>query len=529
MLKRKQKGVSPLLNQYFCGIIILLIVTNQFYMMLNFNMLEAKVLDPDDNAIADVSPSIPTAEMEGLRIEISNLVDRLKKQSPDQLVQQLPMKQLRFDERCVLKNTLLHEGVDIYAGSFDSLEDCYEKCTEYPDCEWVAYSLVYNCPNCCYLKKGDVELNTKLNWMAVPRDCIYPEVFAFVKDLSPKRGDSNDSASELLKLNVENEDVSIDELNMPEIYNDGDSSKIEQFKLLFGKHDRISNVIFSLAAGYSHWKFENFVGSARKAGFKGDIVLGVSSETMNPKIEGFLKKLHVVAYNVPDNVHFASWRYYAYFYWSMQYDASVMIWMLDFRDTLFQGHPFPDEYFKDTSVELYLMQEAKLLTLNECEHNRLWVENCCGGKSALRMIGNNWILNSGATLALPHGVQIYSLSMLNMFQQIKEKFPEGYSKNKLNGIDQGLHNWLFRTEQINVEFEIFHQGASPCNVVGYYTLFPDGVASVLNEDGLVVNSDGSVSPIIHQYDRFKELHNVKEMFRLKVDEVDMFLSSQKER
>ena len=115
--------------------------------------------------------------------------------------------------------------------------------------------------------------------------------------------------------------------------------------------------------------------------------------------------------------------------------------------------------------------------------------------------------------------------MLTFFKQIKEKFPEGF-EFEMTGIDQGLHNWLFRTNQINANVKVLQQGHGPCNVIGYFTISRTGIASLLNEDGLITNADGSVSSIIHQFDRFSgEARILRDKLKITFEEVDKYLTS----
>jgi hypothetical protein len=102
------------------------------------------------------------------------------------------------------------------------------------------------------------------------------------------------------------------------------------------------------------------VGSLRKYGYAGDIVLAVSPPgKMKPGVEEYVKETGVVAYGFevdcqgPDNCKlkdeflgypeprpfrtFANIRYALYEYWLSHYNLQSYILILDFRDTFFQG------------------------------------------------------------------------------------------------------------------------------------------------------------------------------------------------
>jgi hypothetical protein len=129
---------------------------------------------------------------------------------------------------------------------------------------------------------------------------------------------------------------------------------------LYGvKHDG-GDAIFALACNYPKEYYQRFVGSLRKFGYNGDIVLAVSPpEKMKPGVGAYMKETKVVAYGFEvdcegtDNCKlkdeflgypdprpyrtFANIRYALYEYWMRQYSANSYILILDFRDTFFQG------------------------------------------------------------------------------------------------------------------------------------------------------------------------------------------------
>lgn len=129
---------------------------------------------------------------------------------------------------------------------------------------------------------------------------------------------------------------------------------------LYGfKHDG-GDAIFALACNYPKVYYQRFVGSLRKFGYNGDIVLAVSPpEKMKDGVADYIKETRIVAYGFevdcagPDNCRlkdeflgyadprphrtFANIRYALYEYWLRQYSAQSYILILDFRDTFFQG------------------------------------------------------------------------------------------------------------------------------------------------------------------------------------------------
>lgn len=121
------------------------------------------------------------------------------------------------------------------------------------------------------------------------------------------------------------------------------------------------DAIFALACNYPKNSYQRFVGSLRKYGYNGDIVLAVSPpEKMKTGVEEYVKETGVVAYGFEvdcagaDNCKlkdeflgypdprpfrtFANIRYALYEYWLRHYTAQSYVLILDFRDTFFQGN-----------------------------------------------------------------------------------------------------------------------------------------------------------------------------------------------
>ena len=113
-------------------------------------------------------------------------------------------------------------------------------------------------------------------------------------------------------------------------------------KPLFGVKHQGGDAIFALACNYPKEYYARFVGSLRKFGYNGDIVLAVSPlEKMKPGVAEYVKKMNVVAYGFEvdcagtDNCKlkddflgypdprphrtFANIRYALYEYWLRQY------------------------------------------------------------------------------------------------------------------------------------------------------------------------------------------------------------------
>ena len=85
------------------------------------------------------------------------------------------------------------------------------------------------------------------------------------------------------------------------------------------------------------------------------------------------------------------------------------------------------------------------------------------------------------------------------------------TKCKLKGCDQGFHNYLYYTNGLTglkgirevIEFE---QGKGIINNLGMLRTKPLREWGLLNDSNLVLNWDGQVSAVAHQFDRDDELN-----------------------
>ena len=124
------------------------------------------------------------------------------------------------------------------------------------------------------------------------------------------------------------------------------------------KHRPNQHAVFGLALNYGDRHFHWFVGSLRKVGFKGDIVLALSP-TIGKDLRHFLQTQRTIAYplyvkcksklqcviekwfsEIDGTLPMAIIRHYLYLSWLQHYSETSLISVLDFRDTVFQSDPF---------------------------------------------------------------------------------------------------------------------------------------------------------------------------------------------
>lgn len=152
----------------------------------------------------------------------------------------------------------------------------------------------------------------------------------------------------------------------------------------------------------------------------------------------------------------------------------------DVRDVIFQDDPF--RRFKASKVQCY--EEDRDLS-EDTRFNLPWIRALFGDREA-DSFKNARIICSG-TIMGPVDEMITYISQMEKL--LTRAFDIG-----VGGSDQGLHNYLLRTQRHNADIVTNGSGE-------VLTVFEDNIHRYPVNDGLFRNSSGQVIPVIHQYDR----------------------------
>lgn len=167
-----------------------------------------------------------------------------------------------------------------------------------------------------------------------------------------------------------------------------------------------------------------FAGTARKAGFTGDIVVAVLPNS-NTDFLNKLKQYNVSIFLVPIECSGRSdvrckfhneadfpitlARHYAYQTWASKYSKDAYIMVADFRDVLFQSNPFKNKFedWGPSNYDLVLFQEAHPnRVINRCPHTGGLTLGCYG-KDVYRKVGPNTISSSGVIFGTRDAIIVY--------------------------------------------------------------------------------------------------------------------------
>eukprot|EP00566_Odontella_aurita_P010917 CAMPEP_0113538764 /NCGR_PEP_ID=MMETSP0015_2-20120614/7547_1 /TAXON_ID=2838 /ORGANISM="Odontella" /LENGTH=407 /DNA_ID=CAMNT_0000438375 /DNA_START=225 /DNA_END=1448 /DNA_ORIENTATION=+ /assembly_acc=CAM_ASM_000160 len=308
-------------------------------------------------------------------------------------------------------------------------------------------------------------------------------------------------------------------------------------KPTFGVHRPDQDAVFVFAEGYDLTVFALFVTSLREnAGFDGDIVMSVSSRAkLKSGVETFLKQQNVVTYclgvhdkgNVIDNMYgdsdskalpdprpsrpVATARFELYWVWSLHYRPLSRIMLVDARDVYFQRSPFdalprtPEgsggviHFFEESTKET---SAAK--NIESSPYNKGWIGTAYGAE-ALKKISKRPVICSGGSIGDQVAMETYLRGMVKQWDD---------TRCKMKGCDQGYHNYLYYSgllENAGGIGDIFvhKHGEGVFNNLGALRNSPFRTQGLLqNGTDLVLNWDGSVAPVAHQFDRDKELGEI---------------------
>lgn len=217
-------------------------------------------------------------------------------------------------------------------------------------------------------------------------------------------------------------------------------------------------------------------------------------------------------------------------YWLMCLTMSPHSWILlvDARDTYFQRNPFesvprrrqPKEDATTTTRSsglLYFFGEnVEATRLGKSTSNRKWLQ-AAYGEHVADLLADKPTVCSGATLGEQVALETYIRAMVA---------ESDYTGTVLAGADQGFHNYLHYSHKFkNVatidSIVVFDQGQGIVNNMGALRTKPlqewgngkivltavDPTETNLRKKTqyTVLNWDGTVSPVVHQFDRHKEL------------------------
>lgn len=327
----------------------------------------------------------------------------------------------------------------------------------------------------------------------------------------------------------------------------------------FGQHRSDQDAVLAYAEGYPLAVYMFFLETLAATGFAGDVVLAIADESIiEPDVIDYLKlfaegdtsKPNVVVYQQqlecanPDgskgrnvlrqgtdvfqmcqlpNVYglpdatgqllpqpdpregrvVATIRYEWYWIWAQHYHAQAWLMLLDARDSLFQINPFSN-LPRDTNGLLYFFGENTESTrLGQSKKNRLWLDRGYGSPT-LQAVADKPTICSGSTLGQQAALTEYLSALVG---------EDDTTPVKMTGSDQGFHNYLYYSGKLsNVlaisRIVVWEQGRGIINNLGAMRIKSLKEWNIHDPTThILYNWNGEPSPVAHQWDRDKDMHD----------------------
>jgi hypothetical protein len=180
-------------------------------------------------------------------------------------------------------------------------------------------------------------------------------------------------------------------------------------------------------------------------------------------------------------------RYFLYYdYLRARPNAYRRVMITDLKDVVFQRNPFEAEL--DSPLNCFL--ESRRYLIGTCGINRRLVETAYGSEELARLAGEP-ISCSGVTIGSQAGMLEYLRLMTRSLMRLRRQY---------GGLDQGVHNHLLHTGAIPGAKTVENDRGAVMTL-GY--VLPGEM--VFDDEGRLLDCEGRIVPVLHQYDRHPEL------------------------
>jgi hypothetical protein len=199
----------------------------------------------------------------------------------------------------------------------------------------------------------------------------------------------------------------------------------------------------------------------------------------------------------------ATLRYEWYWIWTLQYNTNSWIMLVDARDSFFQTDPFEGLPRNQNGLLYFYGENAEATRLGISTKNMNWLRRTYGEETLAGMRTKPTIC-SGSTMGEQVAIETYLRAMVNEWDE---------TDIKMTGADQGFHNYLYYSGKLAnsasiSKLVVWEQGKGIINNLGALRTKKFSEWGFYNEKTYeVFNWDGTLSPVVHQYDRDAHLHN----------------------
>lgn len=257
------------------------------------------------------------------------------------------------------------------------------------------------------------------------------------------------------------------------------------------------NVILGAVRGYGFGALKPFLYSLAASGFNGEVVFYTSG--LGEDTERQLDACHVGRIGLDDDNPLAhipvnSARYFVYQAFLREHGHLFSRVMLaDVRDIYFQRDPF--DFEMDAELCCFLEDPGK--TIGTCEFNAHWIM-AAYGPDALQALYDKRISCSGTTIGTVGAMNHYLDTMVEHLIRLNNELPA--IAQQLAPVDQGVHNYILN----NVSFPSLRYFENEDGPIMAF-VHKSEVTIQFDDEGRVLNEQGDVVNVLHQYDRHEKL------------------------
>jgi hypothetical protein len=245
----------------------------------------------------------------------------------------------------------------------------------------------------------------------------------------------------------------------------------------------MSNLVLGMAFGYALEKIKPFVMSLRQY-YKDDILFVL--DNVNPDLEKFFETYGVYTFIPSEPLNQSTCQINRYEIYldciNEHFPDTENILIADVRDVVFQADPFIE--YPKKPLEFFAEPEL----FKNCQYNAPWVAGIYG-ISRIDQIKDEYVICSGTTMGTRAGMIEYLKTMVAEFSRLSK-----LGRHLRGGEDQPVHNHLIYSNNFS-DFNINQNGVGPICTMHHSKILS------FNRLGQLLNDDGSVIPVVHQYDR----------------------------
>ncbi len=265
----------------------------------------------------------------------------------------------------------------------------------------------------------------------------------------------------------------------------------------------MKTLVLSIIKGYNFFHVSNFIYSLKSIGYEGDVFFFVHRNTGRLTLSALRK--HGIQFELFDDqypylpslelpedsplarkMHLFNYRHLFYEHFLKKHQGDYDYVMLsDVRDVVFQANPFAEIQKKG----LFVAMENEDFRIGDNKQNIIWLSEGFG-RDNIEMLLDKPISCAGTTLGDTQSILRYVNQMIDHVRELP---------NPMTCIDQAIHNYmLHRGELENVEMMVNEE-----SIVQTMALMKNYST---NQQHQVVNRDGTLPCVLHQYDRHAQVN-----------------------